>query len=108
MNRAWVMGVMAVCVCAAASGKTPRINGPTIYGVRPGSPIIYRLPVTGTRPLVLEAKGLPPGATFDAANRGWCLMDGATVEVDDGKTATMNGAITFGGATVKEVAKSKA
>ena len=40
-------------------------------------------------------------ATFDAANRGWCLMDGATVEVDDGKTATMNGAITFGGATVK-------
>ena len=67
MNRAWVMGVMAVCACAAASGKTPRINGPTIYGVRPGSPIIYRLPVTGTRPLALEAKGLPPGVTFDAA-----------------------------------------
>lgn len=67
MNRAWVMGVMAVCACAAASGKTPRINGPTIYGVRPGSPIIYRLPVTGTRPLALEAKGLPPGVTFDGA-----------------------------------------
>ena len=40
-------------------------------------------------------------AAFTAANRGWCLMDGATVEVDAGKTATMGGAVTFGGATVK-------
>ena len=64
--RGKLFTVLAACACAA-SGETPRINGPTIYGVRPGSPIIYRLPVTGTRPLALEAKGLPPGVTFDAA-----------------------------------------
>lgn len=40
-------------------------------------------------------------ATFDATNRGWCLMDGASVEVSGGKVATMNGAVTFGGATKK-------
>ena len=29
----------------------PRINGPAVYGVRPGHPIIYRVPVTGLRPM---------------------------------------------------------
>ena len=29
----------------------PRINGPVVYGVRPGHPIIYRVPVTGQRPM---------------------------------------------------------
>ena len=63
--------IVAFCVLALAgemmAGEAPRINGPTIYGVRSGSPIIYRLPVTGTRPLEFSAKGLPPGVTFDAA-----------------------------------------
>ena len=45
---------------------TPRINGVRIFGVRPGHPIVWRLPVTGERPLALRAEGLPPGATFDA------------------------------------------
>ena len=33
----------------------PRINGPAVYGVRPGHPIIYRLPVTGARPIIASA-----------------------------------------------------
>ena len=33
----------------------PRINGPVVYGVRPGHPIIYRLPVTGARPIIASA-----------------------------------------------------
>ena len=40
-------------------------------------------------------------ATFNAANRGWCFMDGATVDVADGKVATVGEIITFGGASVK-------
>ena len=40
-------------------------------------------------------------ATFDAVNRGWCLMDGSTVSVSDNKTATMCESVTFGGASVK-------
>ncbi|MCI1778484.1 MAG: putative Ig domain-containing protein [Bacteroidales bacterium] len=44
----------------------PRINGPGIYGVRPGSPVVYRIPVTGERPLTLSVDGLPQGLSFDA------------------------------------------
>lgn len=47
-------------------GPKPRINGPKVYGVRPGHPIIYRLPVTGEEPLAYTADKLPAGVTFDA------------------------------------------
>ncbi len=50
----------------AVRAEAPRINGPSIYGVRPGSPIIYRVPATGTRPISYAAKGLPVGVTLDA------------------------------------------
>ena len=39
--------------------------------------------------------------TFDAANRGWCLMDGSTVDIAANKTVTVNETVTFGGASVK-------
>ncbi len=44
----------------------PRLNGPTVYGVRPGSPFLYRIPATGERPLAFAARGLPPGLALDA------------------------------------------
>ena len=47
--------------------RTPRINGARIFGVRPGSPILFTVPATGERPIRFEATGLPDGATFDAA-----------------------------------------
>ena len=40
-------------------------------------------------------------ATFDAANRGWCLMDGSTVSISSGAVVTMNETVTFGGASKK-------
>jgi alpha-galactosidase len=46
----------------------PHLNGPKVYGVRPGSPFLYRIPCTGERPLVFSAKNLPPGLTLDAAS----------------------------------------
>jgi len=42
-------------------GPFPRINGPKIYGVRPGSPFLYKIPVTGVRPMKYEVKYLPEG-----------------------------------------------
>jgi alpha-galactosidase len=45
----------------------PRINGPRIYGARPGRPFLYHLPVTGLRPLRISAKGLPAGLGLDSA-----------------------------------------
>ncbi len=44
----------------------PRINGPKVYGVRPGSPFLYRIPATGRRPIAFSAIGLPDGLTLDA------------------------------------------
>lgn len=41
------------------AGKAPRINGPMVYGCRPGNPFIYRMPVTGERPMAFSVTGLP-------------------------------------------------
>ena len=46
---------------------SPRINGAKVFGVRPGRPILWRLPVTGERPMTLKAENLPAGAVFDEA-----------------------------------------
>ena len=48
-------------------GPAPRINGPTIFGVRPASPFLYTIPVTGARPVEYAVTGLPAGLTLDAA-----------------------------------------
>jgi alpha-galactosidase len=45
----------------------PRINGPRIFGVRPGSPLLHSIPATGERPMTFEAKGLPEGLKLDSA-----------------------------------------
>lgn len=44
----------------------PRVNGPKVYGVRPGSPFLYRIPATGDRPMTFSAQGLPEGLSLDA------------------------------------------
>ncbi|MGH7950529.1 MAG: putative Ig domain-containing protein [Limisphaerales bacterium] len=46
----------------------PRINGPEVYGVRPGSPFLYRIPCTGKRPISFHAKGLPKGLTLNSVS----------------------------------------
>jgi len=45
--------------------ESPRINGPRVFGARPGHPFLYHLPVTGARPLSILAAGLPPGLAVD-------------------------------------------
>lgn len=45
---------------------TPRINGPSIFGVRPGSPFLYHIPATGDRPMKFSVNGLPTGLKVDA------------------------------------------
>jgi alpha-galactosidase len=44
----------------------PRINGPAVFGVRPGSPFLYRIPATGDRPMRYSVQGLPAGLRVDA------------------------------------------
>lgn len=45
--------------------ETPRVNGPTVFGVRPGSPFLYNIPATGKRPLTYTVEGLPAGLSVD-------------------------------------------
>lgn len=44
---------------------TPRINGPRVYGARPGTDFLYKIPVSGVRPMSFSAKGLPSGLKLD-------------------------------------------
>src|SRR5579871_4975717 len=48
------------------AGPAPHINGPLVYGVRPGSPFLYRIPCTGDRPIKFSADNLPSGLVLDA------------------------------------------
>jgi hypothetical protein len=44
----------------------PRFNGARIIGVRPNTPLIYSLAVSGERPVTFAAKHLPAGLKLDA------------------------------------------
>lgn len=43
----------------------PRVNGPTIYGARPGHPFLYRIPAQGERPMKFLVRGLPDTLQVD-------------------------------------------
>jgi alpha-galactosidase len=86
--RAWIPAALMLAAAAGPSLKaqaadapaplpasltppppdTPRINGPGIFGVRPGSPFLYAIPATGMRPIAYAADGLPPGLSIDPAS----------------------------------------
>lgn len=44
----------------------PRYNGSAVLGARAGSPIIFRLPFSGIKPMTYKAYGLPEGLTLDS------------------------------------------
>jgi alpha-galactosidase len=50
-----------------APDARPRINGPGVYGARPGRPFLYKIPATGDDPLHYAAERLPEGLTLDPA-----------------------------------------
>ncbi len=60
--------------------KAPKINGPMVYGCRPGNPFLYRMPVTGERPMVFSAKGLPSAITINPDSG---ILSGVAPEVGE-------------------------
>ncbi|MDP4189629.1 MAG: putative Ig domain-containing protein, partial [Bacteroidota bacterium] len=44
----------------------PQINGPKVFGVRPGHPIIFTVPATGERPVIFSAANLPLGVKLNS------------------------------------------
>ncbi len=57
-------------ILTPAPPSSPRINGPSIFGVRPGSPFLYRIPATGRRPMEFSISKLPAGLQVDAGSGG--------------------------------------
>lgn len=49
-------------------GVEPRIHSPAIFGVRPGSPVLFKIAATGNKPLVYQVTDLPAGLQLDAGN----------------------------------------
>jgi alpha-galactosidase len=45
--------------------ETPHLNGPKLYGARPGHPFLYRIPCTGIRLMRYKVKNLPHSLRLD-------------------------------------------
>ncbi|MCC7496380.1 MAG: hypothetical protein IT160_02305 [Bryobacterales bacterium] len=92
MNCGSAGSILALALCgglmgsAAAEGPiltppppaAPRINGPRIYGARPGRPFLFRIPCTGQRPIRFSAAHLPAPLVLDPASG---IISGATPKV---------------------------
>lgn len=50
---------------AMPEAPAPRLNGPRIFGARPGRPIVFSIAAAGERPMRFEVEGLPAGAKMD-------------------------------------------
>lgn len=61
-----VLEPVAPYILTPPAPPTPRINGPGVFGVRPGSPFLFTVAASGQRPMTFSAKNLPRGLTLDA------------------------------------------
>ena len=57
--------VCAPYILTPPAPATPRYNGPLVFGVRPGSPVIFRLAFSGEKPMKYAVEGLPEGVVLD-------------------------------------------
>lgn len=64
--RAIAPPVEKAVILTPKAGPEPKINGARVFGVRPCSPILFRVPATGDRPMKFTAEGLPEGASIDS------------------------------------------
>ncbi|USN97933.1 MAG: NPCBM/NEW2 domain-containing protein [Phycisphaeraceae bacterium] len=80
---------------AMAAPAPPSINQPRITGATPGKPFLFRLPVSGARPIAFAASSLPPGLMLDGDtgvisgsidhNGSWDVRVSATNELGTAK-----------------------
>ena len=54
-------------ILTPAPPREPRINGAKVFGVRPGSPFLFKVPATGEPPLRYYAYDLPETLSIDEA-----------------------------------------
>lgn len=63
---AWITLVSGPYILTPPAPATPRYNGPAVLGVRPGSPVIFRLAFSGEKPMRYAVEGLPEGIVLDS------------------------------------------
>lgn len=57
--------LVAPYILTPPAPATPRINGASVFGVRPGSPFLFTIAATGSRPMTFTAERLPSGLKLD-------------------------------------------
>ena len=72
--------VCAPYILTPPAPATPRYNGPLVFGVRPGSPVIFRLAFSGDKPMQYAVEGLPEGVVLDP-EKG--VLSGSCAEAGD-------------------------
>jgi alpha-galactosidase len=56
---------MTLMQTVATAQQKPQINSPVFFGVRTGKHFFYTIPVSGSRPMAIDAKNLPKGVSYD-------------------------------------------
>lgn len=65
LNSVIAQNLNSAYILTPKEKATPQINGPKVFGVRPGHPIVFTIPVSGDRPVNYFAKNLPEGVSLD-------------------------------------------
>lgn len=68
LGRTKVLAYNPKYILTPKAPNSPRFNTTGVFGVRPGSPVIYRFPVSGLRPMKFAISNLPEGLTLDSEN----------------------------------------
>ena len=63
-----------------AAAAIPKINGPSVFGVRPHAPFLYAISATGVRPMEFGAESMPEGLKINKLNG---MMTGAISKPGD-------------------------
>jgi alpha-galactosidase len=56
---------LAFIYSVSSAQQKPQINSPDFFGVRTGKHFFYTIPVSGSRPIEIDAKNLPEGVNYD-------------------------------------------
>ena len=73
-----LLGLVAIAHCAVGAANyqttptspppsSPRINAPSVFGVRPKAPFFYTIPASGERPMEFSVDNLPGGLSINPA-----------------------------------------
>jgi hypothetical protein len=67
-NQSIILEEESPYILTPTPGPEPQINGPGIYGARPGNPFLYAIPASGMRPMTYQVEGLPKGLKLNERN----------------------------------------